>query len=424
MGEVVGPIMHVDMDAFYASVEQRDDRRWRGRPVVVGGTRNRGVVCAASYEARVFGIRSAMPTVEAHRRCPDAVFLPPDFRRYTAESRAVMAILRDVSPVVEPMSLDEAFVDLTGTRLLAGGPEEIGAAVRERIRTERGLTASVGIARNRFLAKLATELDNIVGLIGTSSPLPTYLASEAAVHDEEGQTKADFFDLFHHRMHSLLYRSLDKFDWASAHQEEGDIWAYRLLALLGVDSYDGPPLEYIRPLDLLRIAPLMASPARTAKTLELAIMEILAHELDGATVEVKQFKGEWAEMDQDHKVQLAVENSNLGISAVIGDMCIHRAGKARVVVGPLDQAGLKRFLSGGTAFQAVRELLDLLAFELVDFELELILAKDARTGTILGVSKIGDDAWLESGDDETKTEETRMIVSLSEALDMVKEGQV
>lgn len=265
---------------------------------------------------------------------------------------------------------------------------------------------------------------NIVGLIGTSSPLPTYLASEAAVHDEEGQTKADFFDLFHHRMHSLLYRSLDKFDWASAHQEEGDIWAYRLLALLGVDSYDGPPLQYIRPLDLLRIAPLMASPARTAKTLELAIMEILAHELDGATVEVKQFKGEWAEMDQDHKVQLAVENSNLGISAVIGDMCIHRAGKARVVVGPLDQAGLKRFLSGGTAFQAVRELLDLLAFELVDFELELILAKDARTGTILGVSKIGDDAWLESGDDETKTEETRMIVSLSEALDMVKEGQV
>lgn len=266
---------------------------------------------------------------------------------------------------------------------------------------------------------------NIVGLTGTSSPLPTYLASEAASNDEEGNVKADFFDLFHHRLHSLLYRALCKYDWARDHDVEGDVWSQRMLSVLGVDVYDRAPLKYIRPIDLLRIAPLMASSARTAKTLELAILEILRHQLDDATVEVKQFKGEWADIDRDHKIKLAVDNSNLGVSAVIGDMCLHRAGKAQVVVGPLDQEGLRRFLAGGEAFLAVRELLDLLSYELVDFELELILGKAARTGTILGRSKLGDDAWLESGDEGGGSrEQTRMIVSLSEALEMMEEGEL
>ncbi|NVB36786.1 type VI secretion system baseplate subunit TssG [Pseudenhygromyxa sp. WMMC2535] len=268
---------------------------------------------------------------------------------------------------------------------------------------------------------------NIVGLTGTSSPLPTYLASEAASDDDAGNTKADFFDLFHHRLHSLLYRSLRKHEWAQEHTTDGDeVWARRVLAALGVDTYDRPPLKYIRPLDLLRIAPLMASSARTARTVELAIMEILGHQLHGAEVSVKQFQGGWANIDQDHKIKLAVENSNLAISAIIGDMCLHRAGKAQVVVGPLDKEGLKRFLAGGDAFLAIRELLDLLSYELVEFELELILAKSARTGTILGVSIIGDDAWLEFDDDEGsgKGEETTMIVPLSQALDMVEKGEL
>jgi type VI secretion system protein ImpH len=287
--------------------------------------------------------------------------------------------------------------------------------IRERAR--RGQEA------NRHLAELTL---NIVGLIGTGSPLPTYLASEAAVHDEEGQTKADFFDLFHHRLHSLLYRAVRKYDWPNEYEQNGhDRWSLRLLALLGIDTYDRPPLKYIRPLDLLRIAPLLASPARTAKTVELAIMEILSHQLDGADVKVKQFQGSWANIDPDHKIRLAVQNSHLGISAIIGDMCLHRAGKAQVVVGPLDQAGLRRFLSGGDAFFAVRELLDLLSYELVEFELELILGRESRTGMILGKSRLSDDAWLAmSNDAELQGEETRVIVSLEEARQLLDQGKV
>lgn len=267
---------------------------------------------------------------------------------------------------------------------------------------------------------------NIVGLTGTGSPLPTYLASEAATHDEEGQIKADFFDLFHHRLHSLLYRAVRKYDWPNEFANDGDDrWSLRLLALLGLDNYDRPPLRYIRPLDLLRIAPLLASSARTARTVELAIAEILDHQLLGAEVKVKQFQGSWADIDPEHKIRLAVENSHLGLNAIIGDMCLHRAGKAQVVVGPLDQAGLRRFLSGGDAFYAVRELLDLLSFELVEFELELILGRESQTGAILGKSRLSDDAWLAMSDDaELQGEETRVIVSLEEARQLLDQGEI
>lgn len=267
---------------------------------------------------------------------------------------------------------------------------------------------------------------NIIGLIGTGSPLPTYLASEAATHDEAGQGKADFFDLFHHRLHSLLYRAVRKFDWPNEFATDGsDHWSLRMLSLLGIDAYDRKPLQYIRPLDLLRIAPLLASPARTARTVELAVQEILDHELDGAEVKVKQFQGSWADIDPDHKIRLAVENSHLGVSAIIGDMCLHRAGKAQVVVGPLDQAGLRRFLSGGTAFFAVRELLDLLSYELIEFELELILGRESQTGAILGQSRLSDDAWLAMSDDaEMQGEETRVIVSLEQAKQLLEQGEI
>jgi len=267
---------------------------------------------------------------------------------------------------------------------------------------------------------------NIVGLIGTGSPLPTYLASEAATHDEEGQAKADFFDIFHHRLHSLLYRAIRKYDWPNEYATDGrDDWSLRVLSLLGIDAYDRTPFKYIRPLDLLRIAPLLASPARTAQTVELAIQEILGHQLGDAEVKVKQFQGSWADIDPDHKIRLAIENSRLGVSAVIGDMCLHRAGKAQVIVGPLDQAGLRQFLSGGDAFFAVRELLDLLSFELVEFELELILGRESQAGAILGKSRLSDDAWLAKNDDaELQGEETRVIVSLEEAKQLLEQGGV
>ncbi|MEJ5358969.1 MAG: DNA polymerase IV [Desulfobacterales bacterium] len=157
-------ILHVDMDAFYAAVEQRDRPELRGLPVVVGGTGGRGVVAAASYEARAFGVRSAMPMAEARRLCPQAVFLPPRGERYREVARRIREVLASFSPVVEPVSIDEAFLDLAGTERLHGPPEAAGRRLKERILAAVGLTCSVGIAPNRFLAKAASDFRKPDGL--------------------------------------------------------------------------------------------------------------------------------------------------------------------------------------------------------------------------------------------------------------------
>jgi DNA polymerase-4 len=152
----VRKIIHVDMDAFYASVEQRDDPKLRGKPVVVAWKGNRSVVCAASYEARKFGVRSAIPAVRAERLCPEAIFVAPDFTRYRAVSRAVGEIFRRHTELIEPLSLDEAYLDVTENKTSLPTATSVARTIRDQIRQELSLTASAGVAPNKFLAKLAS----------------------------------------------------------------------------------------------------------------------------------------------------------------------------------------------------------------------------------------------------------------------------
>ncbi len=162
-------ILHIDMDAFFAAIEELDHPEYRGKPVVVGadpkGGKGRGVVSTCNYEARKYGIHSAMPISQAYKLCPFAIYVPPRMKRYVEFSRKIFEILNDFTPKVEPISIDEAFMDITGCIRLLGSPEEIARKIKKRIKDELQLTASIGIAPNKFIAKIASDLEKPDGLV-------------------------------------------------------------------------------------------------------------------------------------------------------------------------------------------------------------------------------------------------------------------
>jgi DNA polymerase-4 len=171
-------ILHIDMDAFFAAVEVLNRPELKGKPVIVGGTTNRGVVSTASYEARSFGIHSAMPIFQAKEKCPHAVFLPVRMERYRKISEEIMKILEGFTPLVEKVSIDEAYLDITGTEDLLGSPEEIARQIKKRIRDKTQLTCSIGIAPNKFLAKVASDMHKPDGLtIIKAGEADTFLAT-------------------------------------------------------------------------------------------------------------------------------------------------------------------------------------------------------------------------------------------------------
>ncbi|WP_378955657.1 DNA polymerase IV [Pelosinus sp. sgz500959] len=158
-------ILHIDMDAYFASIEQRDHPAYRDKPVIIGGLSGRGVVSTASYEARVYGVRSAMPMTEARRRCPEGIFLMPNMDKYAYVSDQIRHIFEDFSPLVEPLSMDEAFLDVTGMEYLYPDATDIARQIKAKIKNEINLTASAGVATNKFLAKLASDLQKPNGLV-------------------------------------------------------------------------------------------------------------------------------------------------------------------------------------------------------------------------------------------------------------------
>ena len=176
---LIRKIIHIDMDAFFASVEQRDRPELRGVPVAVGGSRARGVVAAASYEARAFGVRSAMPSVTAARRCPELVFIKPRFDVYREVSAQIGTIFADYTDLIEPLSLDEAYLDVTADRRAHGSATAIAKEIRARIKLQTGLTASAGVSYNKFIAKLASDHDKPDGLcVVTPRDGPTFVQAQ------------------------------------------------------------------------------------------------------------------------------------------------------------------------------------------------------------------------------------------------------
>ncbi|PQM26655.1 DNA polymerase IV [Sphingopyxis lindanitolerans] len=224
----VRKIIHVDMDAFYASVEQRDNPALRGKPVAVGGSSRRGVVAAASYEARKFGVRSAMPSITAKRQCPDLIFVPPRFDAYRDVSHQIRAVFRDYADEVEPLSLDEAYLDVSRDKAGLGSATATAKLIRERIRRETGLTASAGVSYNKFIAKLASDQNKPDGLTIIPPGKGAAFVQTLSIRRFHGigpvtAAKMEGFGIF-----SGADLAVKEMEWLAAHFGNSALWLHNL----------------------------------------------------------------------------------------------------------------------------------------------------------------------------------------------------
>lgn len=306
--------MHVDMDAFYASVEQLDHSEFRGKPVIVGAdpAQGRGVVSTASYEAREYGIHSAMPITQAFRACPNGIFLQPRFHRYKEISSAVFKILGDFSPSVEPISIDEAFVDLTGTERLHGPLESVGKEVKKRILAKTGVIASVGIAPNKFLAKLACGVSKPDGFIIIKpesireflDPLPIKRMWGIGPATEKQMVSAGINTI----------KDLIEVDESALIKRFGNFAAHLRQLALGIDDRDfsgdhkrrGISIERTYREDVVRLEPKVATLRSLADRLAVRMRKA---GINGRTITVKVRHSDFTTVNRGNTLPYVIRNS-------------------------------------------------------------------------------------------------------------------
>ena len=290
-------VMHVDMDAFFASVEQLDHEEYRGKPLIVGGLGGRGVVSTCSYEARRFGVHSAMPMGRAQQLCPQGIFIEGNYPRYAAVSAQIFAIFARYSPVIEPLSIDEAFLDLTGMDRLMESPRQYAQALKAEIREQTGIVASVGIAPNKFLAKLASDLEKPDGLViitkenmaATLEPLPV-----GRIWGVGRKAAAELA-----AMHIRTIGELSRFDHARLAARMGERMASHLLALAhGIDDRPVAPRERAKSIGKETTFPEDLQSAADAEQVLLELSEKVGWRLrkaglKGRTIHLKLRRGDF-----------------------------------------------------------------------------------------------------------------------------------
>lgn len=288
----------------------------------------------------------------------------------------------------------------------------------ERVKVPQSSEHALEKPRHRY--ELTTAF---MGVSGAMTPMPLYIAEEVCQDDEGARIKRDFLDLFHHRLVSLVYRIGIKFDFAREYtQDADDAWSRRMLAMAGLDAYERWRMRHLSRRQLLRLAPLLSSKVRSAHTLALAVQDVTAEALQDASVHVVQFTGDWTMLDPEQRISLGRENSEIGINAVLGVECFHRAGKATIVIGPL-RDNFRRFLADGDMFPAICELVGMLSPEPIEYELDLVLVD--RPPFLLGKKeggRVGFDSWLSSR--AAQRGQTHLKVPLPKDLLKVSQQQV